>query len=359
LKYSKSELKFQSINLYAIVSLFLVILAGGIVRSTGSGMGCPDWPKCFGRYIPPTEESQLPSDYRTSYIEKQLKKNQRFAKVLEAFGYTSLALKVKADTSVTNKQQEEFNPTKTWTEYINRLVGVVAGILLLSTAFYSFSYIKKSKRIVFLSLFNLLLIVFQAWLGSVVVSSNLVPWIVTVHMLVALAILAISIYTWHKSKYLQHKSQVTTQILAIVVTAIALLLDIIQITIGTEVREKIDEYAAKLNGGSRQSWVNGANEILFNHKNIALCVIIVNVILYLLLKKYYKRSSVQRQLMSTTFILIMLQIFAGVLLSYLGLPPIAQIAHVLLASLLFGAQFYLLLNLFTSVGNQGELNYVG
>ncbi|RYE36142.1 MAG: hypothetical protein EOP42_04490, partial [Sphingobacteriaceae bacterium] len=103
----------------------------------------------------------------------------------------------------------------------------------------------------------------------------------------------------------------------------------------------------------------GANEILFNHKNIALCVIIVNVILYLLLKKYYKRSSVQRQLMSTTFILIMLQIFAGVLLSYLGLPPIAQIAHVLLASLLFGAQFYLLLNLFTQAGNQGELNYVG
>lgn len=336
-----------------------MILAGGVVRSTGSGMGCPDWPKCFGRYIPPTSESQLPENYRTSYIEKQLKKNQRFAKVLEAFGYTSLASKVKADTSIANRQQEEFNPTKTWTEYINRLVGVVTGILLLATAFYSFSYLKKSKWIVFLSLFNLLLIVFQAWLGSVVVSSNLVPWIVTVHMLVALAILAISIYTWHKSKYLQNQSKVTTQILVITVTAIALLLDIIQITIGTEVREKIDEYAVKLNGGSRQSWVNGANEVLFNHKNIALSVMAINIILYLLLKKYYKRSSIQRQLMSTTFILIMLQIFAGVLLSYLGLPPIAQVAHILLASLLFGAQFYLMLNLFTSAENQGELNYVG
>jgi len=359
LKYSKSELKFQSINLYSIISLFLVILAGGIVRSTGSGMGCPDWPKCFGRYIPPTEESQLPSNYRTRYIEKQLKKNQRFAKVLKVFGYTTLALKVKSDLSVTSRQQEEFNPIKTWTEYINRLVGVVTGILLLATAFYSFSYLKKRKRIVLLSLFNLLLIVFQAWLGSVVVSSNLVSWIVTVHMLIALAILGISIYTWHKSKYLQDQSETTAKPWLMIVTTLALVLDVIQITIGTEVREKIDEYAMKLSGGSRQSWVNGANEVLINHKNIALSVILINVILYLLLKKYYKSSSIQRQLMSTTFILIMFQVFAGVILSYLGLPPVAQVVHILLASLLFGAQFYLLLNLATSAENKGEVNYVG
>ena len=359
MNYSKSESKFQFFNLFSIFALFLVILAGGIVRSTGSGMGCPDWPKCFGKYIPPTKKSQLPDNYRTRYIEKQLKKNQRFAKVLEAFGYKSLASKVKSDTSITNRQQEEFNPAKTWTEYINRLIGVITGMLLLATTFYSFSYLKKNKKIVFLSLFNLILIVFQAWLGSVVVSSNLVPWIVTVHMLIALAILAISIYTWHKSKYLQLHSKVTAKLLLIVITALALILDIIQITIGTEVREKIDEYAAKLNGGSRQSWVNGANDILFNHKNLALGVVVINIILYMLLKKYYKRSSVQRQLMSTTVILIMLQIFAGVLLSYIGLPPIAQIAHIFLASLLFSAQFYLLLNLFNSAGNQGESYYVG
>ncbi|RYY07203.1 MAG: hypothetical protein EOP43_03940 [Sphingobacteriaceae bacterium] len=126
LEYTKAELRFQAINLYSIIALFIVILAGGVVRSTGSGMGCPDWPKCFGKYIPPVKEAQLPQGYHTQYVEKQLKKNKRFAKVLESFGYITLAKKIKNDTSIENKKQEEFNPFKTWTEYINRLIGVIA-----------------------------------------------------------------------------------------------------------------------------------------------------------------------------------------------------------------------------------------
>ncbi|WP_184544526.1 COX15/CtaA family protein [Mucilaginibacter sp. FT3.2] len=345
-----SNKRFQKIGLTTIVLLFVLILAGGVVRSTGSGMGCPDWPKCLGRYIPPTSINDLPKDYKQKYVDQRFAKNQRFANALDLFGFSDLAKRIREDRSILIP--EDFNAGKTWTEYVNRLIGEITGLFLLASTIYAFSYWKMDKRIPLLSLFNLVLIAFQAWLGSIVVSTNLVAWIVTVHMLLALAILALCIYTYHLAR-VYGNNKLNTSPAIYIITLIALALSVLQITFGTEVREKIDAVATHFQGGYRDNWIKNAGEIFTHHRDMAILVFIINVALYALVRKRFNRHSIHQQLMSFNFLMIMLQIVTGILLSYWALPPVAQAAHILLASLIFGAQFYLLLNLHQSVNVRG------
>jgi cytochrome c oxidase assembly protein subunit 15 len=104
--------KFLRWARYSLILVYLVILAGAVVRATGSGMGCPDWPKCFGFWIPPTDVSQLPSNYQKIYAEHSYADNH-------------------------------FNPLKTWIEYINRLLGALLGLFVLALFFLSFRFIKS------------------------------------------------------------------------------------------------------------------------------------------------------------------------------------------------------------------------
>lgn len=329
--------------------LFAVILAGGVVRSSGSGMGCPDWPRCFGRFIPPTNSGQLPKDYKEKYVGERSKKNQRFAKTLDFFGFGDLASRIRNDKSIL--VPEEFNVTKTWTEYVNRLVGVIAGIFMILIIFFSFSYSKENPAIPALCILNLILVGFQGWLGSIVVSTNLVPWIVTVHMLLALAILAICIGTYQMARvYDKHKLHLGVFIR--VIAFAALLISVVQIVFGTELRQRIDAVSAHFQGGYRSEWINDAGAIFITHRESAIAVIVVNIILYVLVRRVFSRHSIQQQTMSFIFLMIMLQIVTGIILSYWALPPYAQAIHIVLASIVFGAQFYLLMNLYRSEKRQ-------
>jgi len=349
MKTSPSQSRFQKTILITIALLFILILAGAVVRSSGSGMGCPDWPKCFGRYVPPTSASELPKDYKQKYVAGRVAKNQQFAKTLDVFGFGELARRIREDKSIL--LPEEFNAAKTWTEYINRVLGEITGLGLLFAAIFSFSYRRESKLIPFLCVINLLLVGFQAWLGSIVVSTNLVPGIVTIHMLLALAIVAIAIGTYHMAKvYGKHKLQ--TSAITHVVTLLTVIISVTQIAFGTEVREKIDAVSAHLQGGYREQWIADAGAIFVQHRDIAILVVLANIVLFALIRNGFTRHSVQQQVMSFVFLMIALQIVTGILLSYWSLPPFAQAVHILLASLIFGAQFYLMLNLYSSARKQ-------
>lgn len=116
---------FVRLNWITLACIYLVVIAGSFVRITGSGMGCPDWPKCFGKWIPPTEASALPENYKDIYVAKRSKKVEKFCKLLDGVGLSETADKIRSDESVL--YEEDFNARKTWTEYINRLFGFLAG----------------------------------------------------------------------------------------------------------------------------------------------------------------------------------------------------------------------------------------
>ena len=339
----KSEKRFIRLNLITIVVTLLLILAGGIVRSTGSGMGCPDWPKCFDQYVPPTSASQLPADYKEKYVAERVVKNERFAKTLDKLGKGHLADSIRHDESIL--QPETFNVAKTWTEYLNRLMGAATGFLLVGLVIYSFTYRKIAKRIVVLSWVNLVVVAFQAWLGSIVVSTNLVPWIVTVHMLLALVILAILVYTYN---YAQQMHKAVTIVMAKVVWLkvlifLAIVVSVLQIVLGTEVREAVDAVSKALMYNDRESWLTRVGKIFSYHRDSAMVVLILNIIIYKLVKDRFNGKATALMVANSIAVVLIIQIVTGLILSNFALPPYAQALHILFSTLLFSLQYYLFL----------------
>lgn len=351
----KSEKRFIRLNLLTIVVTLLLILAGGIVRSTGSGMGCPDWPKCFDQYIPPTEVSQLPTNYKEKYVAERIAKNERFAKTLDKMGKVALADSIRHDQSIL--VPESFNVAKTWTEYLNRLMGAITGLLLVLLVAFSFVYKKTAKRIIVLSVINLVVVGFQAWLGSIVVSTNLMAWIVTVHMLLALVILAILIYTYNYAIAQEQKPAVVmAQIgwLKLLVLA-AIVVSVIQIVLGTEVREAVDAISKGLAFAGRESWLEEIGKVFSYHRDMAILVLVLNLWIYREVKD--KFSGKQALLIGNSLVIVLLiQIGTGLILSNFALPPYAQALHILFSTVLFSLQYYLFLLIYRTTTYSQEHN---
>ena len=162
-------MSFKSFSKLTIVSIFLIIVAGSLVRMTGSGMGCPDWPKCYGYLIPPTSVDQIEWGKGKTFFEGQmiiynkklLSANHNFISS-EVFNKDNWTLYTKHDYAI-------FNTFHTWMEYINRLIGVISGLLTFIMFTMSFRYWNTKRKIVFLSGITVFLMGFQAWLGATVV----------------------------------------------------------------------------------------------------------------------------------------------------------------------------------------------
>jgi len=298
------------INYTRIVLLFvfLVILAGGIVRTTQSGMGCPDWPHCFGMWAPPFSANGLPTDYK-KYLSKQ-------------------------DIDAV------YNPAHAWTEYINRLITGALGILIVVHVAWSFKKFFRTKQIIcWLSCLFLAGTLFEAWLGKIVVDTNLAVVKITLHMLAALFLAIIPVIILHK---LENDKIAHDKALRII-TTIALIILLVQIIIGTDVREQIDEVSKSLSYQQRDTWLTHLNAVFDVHKLISL---LVSLLVIFIFWRSLSHVALQRKGMFLLLIVLLLMA-AGISLASFNIPAFIQPIHLLLSSILFVQLFSFRMNVRT------------
>ena len=358
MKYPVFERRFRFWSGLTVISIYLLILVGGIVRATGSGMGCPDWPKCFGQWVPPTTSSQLPVGYKAIYTAQRVAKNQKLAHTLANLGFKQVAGEIFAHP--TQYIETDFNATKTWIEYLNRLLGALIGIFVFVTAVVALAFWKRDRSIAWLAIASWLLTGVQGWLGSLVVSTNLLPVMVTIHMGLALLIVALLLYATHRARWGRQGGK-TDELAPLEIPSIpdneatgitagmqwlvwaAVLLTVGQILLGTQVRENVDVVAVAANYAARATWIDKLGSVFETHRTLAAIVVLVNVFLgYQLWQLQIGRI---RQLVIATQVILGLEMIAGITLSYFALPAFVQPIHLTLATLLFGVQFLTLLAL--------------
>jgi cytochrome c oxidase assembly protein subunit 15 len=295
-----------------LVAIFLIIVAGGVVRTTESGMGCPDWPKCFGQWIPPTDASELPENYAEIYAEK--------------YGYT--------DTT--------FNVFHTWTEYVNRLIGFLAGnfcLVLFVLAIVYYWRKKKDGWLISLTLLLVALMGFQAWLGAKVVYSELNVNKITVHMVMAMFIVALLLFILARAQRLIKTVNFSKDKMFFWLLIVAIVISFVQVILGTQVRQEIDTISEAMHDLDRGSWIAQLSSIFKFHRTFAILVLVVNGAL---IYRNWK-SKLGHGLVKWLIPVLAIEALSGVVLVYLDVPAAMQPVHLVLANVMFAVQAYVLM----------------
>ena len=330
--------QYKRLCVLTLVAVYVLIAAGGLVRSLGAGMGCPDWPKCYGQWIPPTSAKNLPTDYRAQYYSTRKAKNFRIAATLERLGLQAAADRLRKEASVF--RSEHFDTTKAWAEYLNRLVGAIVGLLVLATGLCSLSYVGTKPVIFWCSLAAGLGVVAAALMGAVVVATHLLPFTVTLHMgLTFFVIAALLVALRLCCSGAQMPYLVAPAGLPAWVWGLGSLF-LVQVLLGTQLREEVDRQL--LLETPREDVLEAIGGLFYVHRATSWGLLLGQVAVCCWLWRHRAAVKLQRlsQAIALTYIA---EAGLGASLYYLGLPAAAQPLHLLLAFVAFGLQLLLLM----------------
>lgn len=330
----------RRLTVLSLFFVFIVILAGSIVRATGSGMGCPDWPKCFGYVIPPTSVEQVSWQSGRAFEAGQMIIQEKKLYVALSDFTTSDRFVVDNWEHYDKHDYAIFNPFHTWVEVINRLTGGASGIpitlLFLVCTWY---FIKKKKPGYFLLSGTIMVVLGAiAWLGKLVVEGNLIPAQITLHMGGSILLVSLLLLVLRKASKLRYTGA-TPFIRALLLSAF--ILTLAQIVIGTQVREAVD--IVKDSGIERSGWIAQLPSSFEFHRSFSILVLLIN----LALGWFVIRKGLGWRLQYGVLFVLLLEIIAGVTLSYADMPAAMQPVHLVLAIVLASVQVYQIYLVFT------------
>lgn len=317
----------------SLICIFLVVIAGSVVRMTGSGMGCPDWPKCFGYFIPPTDIEKVTYSAGRSFEKNQMVIYNDTLWVAQSDFIAAEVFDRSKWIKYPKHDYAMFNAAHTWTEYVNRLLTAVLALptvlLFAMSCFYSF---RKKIWTPFLLAGGVMFgIGFVAWLGKLVVDGNLSNGKVTFHMIGSMMIVLfiVSLIAWFNR---QHQQALPRPIRWL--TIVLLLMGITQIMMGTQVREEIDSLAARID--DRSEWIGMLPPVFLIHRSFSILVVLITGWLYI---KNSKLDQPAGWIKKLSFV-IMIEVLAGVILSYLSMPKLFQPVHLFFALVMFAISWY-------------------
>ncbi|MEJ7610486.1 MAG: COX15/CtaA family protein [Ferruginibacter sp.] len=281
--------------LATFILCFLVILAGGVVRTTQSGMGCPDWPRCFGRWIPPINASQLPPDF------------EKYLKVQDI--------------------DHSFNVYHTWIEYFNRLLGVLLGIFAVIQTIVLYAKKRAHPNAFRLSIAFLSFVILTGLLGALVVKYNLTHSSVSIHLFFALVLTQIQLALYMNVNGKLFRKTTGTKIRRVLLFLMIILL--VQSIFGTIVRMYIDDISKALQYDQREAWLARLPVAFLIHRTFSWFVLAA--VLYG--AWYCRKVPAVRIPFQRLVTIIILSMTSGIILYYLDMPAVAQPLHLLLAIL--------------------------
>jgi cytochrome c oxidase assembly protein subunit 15 len=320
--------------------IYLIIVAGAVVRMTGSGMGCPDWPKCFGYLIPPTQQSEIEFSPETPYKKGMVIIHEEALRIAKTDFFTGINFDENNWEPYTKHDYNVFNVYHTWTEYINRLIGALGGLVVLITCVFSLRYLKTRPKITILSVVALLAMLIQAVIGKIVVDTNLSPALITIHMIVALLIVGLLIYLLHEVQPVDYRYKANKRLVNI--AAIVITLTLVQVVLGTQVRQYIDDQIDVFGYPLQSEWLENGPIKFYIHRSFSIVLMLVHAwFIYLAVKKFNHPKSSYYYLAA----MLIITIFSGVLMNYVDFPFGSQAVHLVIASFILGIQFYLWMRL--------------